>query len=1015
MLGPANDLVECYEVVDSNVVSTSRSGDSVPERERPALDVPDRLPRCSIERPGESDVYLRVSGDSPVQVAMEARDLSSHRSTVVRDLVAQAAYFGVLVAMFVYNAFIFAATRRVTYLAYCSFVATFGLLQGALTGLTPFWFPKLGGGAINMIAGESVLGAVAAGMIFAFVFLDGGFRGTSKVERFGKGLLAVVLAMLVALPIASYHRVRTILPPFIVLGAGWTIVEGIRNSILGRRTAKFFLGAWSWAMAGTVLNALRVAGHVPTNAFTMYAIQIGSVIEMVLLSFALADRMKQLEAEATHHAKAAAESAEGARLATERELAQQARTNEELKRLDRIKDEFLANTSHELRTPLHGMLGLTESVLLSSTKLDLGSRERLGMVLASGRRLASLVNDILDFSKLRHQAIVLREKNVDLREAVMLALSVVMPIAGSKGITLRSEVAAESIVRADENRLQQVLTNLLGNAVKFTLQGEVVVRAENREGRIHVSVQDTGIGIPKDAQARIFESFEQADGSTSREFGGTGLGLAVTKQLVELHGGLVAVDSEPGRGSTFTFDLPRADRTEHDTREVDAPIERGSVLLRTAPHAMLASEQIAPATLVVEADTRGHLLVADDDPVNVEVLRAQLEPAGYTVSAARDGAEAVELLARLGEQVDGVLLDVMMPKMTGLEAAARMREAHPHGTLPILMLTAKSRQEDVIVGMRAGASDYIGKPFHREELLHRVDAQLQSLKTARAFRRFVPENFLGLLGVERFDALRAGIGQRHDVTILFTDVRGFTARSERLGPEGTFRFINAYLEHFEPVVRAHGGFVDKFIGDAVMAIFPGEPLAAAHAAEALQREVGRFNAADPALDPLLAIGVGAHRGPVILGTVGNADRLEVTAIGDAVNVAARLESLTKSLGAGAIVSEEVVGRGWEGARRVGALRVKGRAEPVEVFELLGCCASPDERTQKEATADRFQRGLRAYAQGDMARAKEHFAITVHEAPLDRVASLYVARCTHYLETGVPADFDGCFDERRSAD
>ena len=690
--------------------------------------------------------------------------------------------------------------------------------------------------------------------------------------------------------------------------------------------------------------------------------------------------------------------------------------NEKLARADQLKDEFLANTSHELRTPLHGMLGLTEAVLQSSTGLDSAARERLGMVVASGRRLSSLVNDILDFSKLRHQAVALREKNQDLHDAVALALSVISPMASAKGLSLRSEVALETLVRADENRVQQILTNLLGNAVKFTARGEVVVRADVHDSRVFVSVRDTGLGIPLDAQVRIFESFEQADGSTSREYGGTGLGLAVTKQLVELHGGKVTVISTPGEGSTFTFDLARADREADSTARAPADSAAAdSVILRSAspfvlgePEPISTSSGLMSVGKALAAGSAGHVLVADDDPVNIEVLRAQLEPAGYSVTSARDGAEAVAALESL-EHVDGVLLDVMMPKMTGVQAAERIRELHPHGTLPILMLTAKSRPEDVVVGMRAGASDYIGKPFHREELLQRVDAHVQSVKTARAFRRFVPEDFLGLLGVERFDALRAGIGQRREMTILFTDVRNFTTRSELLGPEAIFRFINGCLERFEPVVRRHGGFVDKFIGDAVMAIFPGDPLDAARAAEGLHREVALFNAARPDAPMPLAIGVGVHRGSVILGTVGGADRMEVTAIGDAVNVAARLESLTKGLGAGAVVSEEVLRGKTQDARRIGAVHVKGRSAPVELFELLSCCSTESERQQKAATSDGFQRGLRAYAQGDMTRARDHFASCVSEAPLDRVASLYLERSVAYAERGLATDFDGCLD------
>jgi len=250
------------------------------------------------------------------------------------------------------------------------------------------------------------------------------------------------------------------------------------------------------------------------------------------------------------------------------------------------------------------------------------------------------------------------------------------------------------------------------------------------------------------------------------------------------------------------------------------------------------------------------------------------------------------------------------------------------------------------------------------------------------------------------------MGQRHDVTVLFTDVRNFTTRSEKLGPEGTFKFINACLETFEPIVRTNGGFVDKFIGDAIMAIFPRSSADAVRAAIALQGAVAQFNEARPTQPLPLAIGVGIHRGPVVLGTVGGAERLEVTAIGDAVNVAARLEILTKTLGTGTLISEDALGSDRTNLRRVGAVRVKGRQEPVELFEVLEAVADPEERGQKAASDERLQRGLRAYAQADIARALEHFEAARAAAPRDHVIALYVERCRAFLTDGVPATFAG---------
>jgi signal transduction histidine kinase/class 3 adenylate cyclase len=1005
----STDELDVIAVKASGETVAYRAGDHVPHAAWP---IRSRLP--AFELPDHThEIFVRVAGAASHQLPLLLSSKSTWYERTARESLILAVYYGALGAMLVYNLLVWAAVGLQLYGNYVLFLAGYGgfslfyngTLYATVFGNHHWLNDRL---LVVMIA---VL--TTAALRFMLGLLDLGERRDSFARNAARlsNVLNAWAALSLVLPYSLGVRLMLALlgisVVFLMRAGVWAVKRG-------ERSGRWYVLAWSLFFGGIVANLLRHFGAVPTNPLTANLHQVGSAAEFLLLSFALADRIKQLQAEATANAELAAANARAAESASMAALAEQERANSQLQRVDKLKDEFLANTSHELRTPLHGILGLSEAVLASDPRLAPSSRERLELVVASGRRLASLVNDILDFSKLRHQEIRLREKTLELAEACRLAVTVAQPLVGNKDLKLVQEVEANVFVRADENRLQQILTNLIGNAVKFTPAGEVRLRAELREGRVFVAVIDTGIGIAESARERVFESFEQADGSTSREFGGTGLGLAVTKKLVELHGGTISVTSELGRGSTFTFDLATAEPSESAAVAPGAVVakdERGSMLLRAAPLASPSHEsQPVPDDSLVSVGKphAGTLLVADDDPVNVEVLRAQLEPEGYTVRVARDGREAVDAIAA-GDVFDGVLLDVMMPRMTGPEAATRIREDHPHGTLPILMLTAKNRAEDAVTGMRAGASDYIGKPFHREELLHRLDAHIQTVRTARAFRRFVPEDFLELLGVDRFESLVAGLGQRHEVTVLFTDVRNFTARSEKLGPEGTFRFINGCLETFEPIVRANGGFVDKFIGDAIMAIFPRSSSDAMRAAIALHAAVTQFNAARPNQQIPLAIGVGIHRGPVVLGTVGGPERLEVTAIGDAVNVAARLESLTKPLGAGTLISEDALGSERGSVRRVGAVRVKGRQAPVELFEVLAAITDSEERAQKAASDERFQRGLRSYAQADIHRALEHFEAASVAAPRDQVVALYVERCRALAASGVPATFAGDLD------
>jgi signal transduction histidine kinase len=237
----------------------------------------------------------------------------------------------------------------------------------------------------------------------------------------------------------------------------------------------------------------------------------------------------------------------------EREMA----VSQQLRQVDKLKDQFLANTSHELRTPLNGIVGLSESLLGKVNSPD--EKEDLELIISSGRRLSNLVNDILDFSRLKEHDLQLKLGPVDIHAVTDLCLRVNRHMIGNKNIELINNIAPNiAYCLADENRLQQILQNLVANAIKFTSQGRVTIDASELDGMIITSVSDTGIGIPVEKQESIFNEFEQVDGSIGREFGGTGLGLSITRYLVELHGGTIGVVSEPGKGSVFSFTTPIA-------------------------------------------------------------------------------------------------------------------------------------------------------------------------------------------------------------------------------------------------------------------------------------------------------------------------------------------------------------------------------------------------------------------------------------------------------------------------
>ncbi len=397
--------------------------------------------------------------------------------------------------------------------------------------------------------------------------------------------------------------------------------------------------------------------------------------------------------------------------------------NRELQRLDKLKDEFLANTSHELRTPLNGIIGIAESLIDGATgELGKTTKANLSMIVGSGKRLSSLVNDILDFSKLRRQTFDLKVEPVDIQKTVDIVLALSQPLVAKKEVQLINAITPDlPPTQADENRLQQIFYNLVGNALKFTERGRVEISAKVIDKHLEICVSDTGIGIAEDKLDRIFESFEQAEGSTARDYGGTGLGLAVTKQLVELHGGEIWVQSTLGVGSQFFIKLPIS-KEQLKSQPTQLPI------ITQLVSEMALSPEIAMPASAQEGQFK--ILIVDDEPVNLQVLVNHLSLQNYTLIQASSGIEALELMEEEESEPDLILLDVMMPKMSGYEVTQKIREKWKADELPILLLTAKNQIADLVMGFQSGANDYITKPVSKEELLARIDTHL-SIKQLR--------------------------------------------------------------------------------------------------------------------------------------------------------------------------------------------------------------------------------------------------------------------------------------------
>ncbi|MCJ8273590.1 MAG: ATP-binding protein [Psychrosphaera sp.] len=397
--------------------------------------------------------------------------------------------------------------------------------------------------------------------------------------------------------------------------------------------------------------------------------------------------------------------------------------NLRLKQLDKLKDEFLANTSHELRTPLNGIIGLAESLMdgIAGPQSKTGIHN-LNMIVSSGKRLSTLVNDILDFSKLKNRILILDIRPVDLHSMTEVVLALSRPLLGHKKIKLTNNInKTYPGVLADENRLMQILHNLVGNAIKFTEAGKITVEASKTAEEITISITDTGIGIDNKHFATLFDSFEQIEGDTQRTQSGTGLGLSVSKQLVELHGGTITVKSQLGQGSTFSFNLPISE----EKPQIDTLANQSVARLHQLETDETQTPQANPLT-----SEQCRILLVDDEPINRQVLNNHLSLQNYVLIEASGGKEALHTISNNGP-FDLILLDIMMPHVSGYEVCRKLRETYPANDLPVIFLTAKNQVADMVQSFAVGANDFLTKPVSKQELLTRVKTHLKFLDIHR--------------------------------------------------------------------------------------------------------------------------------------------------------------------------------------------------------------------------------------------------------------------------------------------
>lgn len=696
---PLINDIRIYTIENDEIVRLHVAGTDLPFAQR---DIKHRhfVFDLNIDPDASKTFYIVAVGSGDLHPPIIVWNKDRFIEKTQREFILLGIFCGVIIVMILYNLFLFFSLRLKSYLYYVLVISFTLLGKLSINGLafqyiwpnaprwnvisTPFW--------------------VAIACIFILIFTRSFLNTDQYSPTFKKVMYALILCntlIIVMLPINRFIAMY-----IMVIAAIATFITVLFVALVclkrGAYQARFYLLGWFIFLTGVSMTILERAVILPFNVFTEYAGQAALSIEVVLLSFALADKINIMR-----HEKELAE-----RKAQEI----QAVALKNLEKADELKDEFLAVTSHELRTPLYGIIGIAQSLLDGAAgHVSDKMKNQLAMIIISGQRLTHIVNDILDFTNLKHDTMKLEMKPIDVNSIVDIVVAVSKPLAQQKNIELINAVDASlPAARADENRLQQILYNLVDNAIKHTEEGSITITAFAEVDQLTINVTDTGQGIDEDQLELIFEPFQQGSITLSRQTSGVGIGLNITKKLVHLHGGQLNVASKLGKGTTFSVVLP----LHH---EASKPIEA----IQTLEHMLHEQPQLYHFPQQVD-DDKPRILVADDEIINLQVLVNQLSLNGYKVWTTSRGEDVLRMVDE--HDIDLLILDIMMPGMSGYEIGNSLRRSYSLIQLPILMLTAKNQLQDKLIAFEAGANDYLVKPCDKEELLSRVETLVRMKK-----------------------------------------------------------------------------------------------------------------------------------------------------------------------------------------------------------------------------------------------------------------------------------------------
>ena len=753
---PIIDKIDLYELKKDSI-KVRNAGDMLPFSHR-EMNYRNFIFTIDIPKNTEKTVYLRFETTSSMNIILKLWSANGLIEKINKDQTLRSLFLGAMLIMILFNLLLFIYIKNKNYLFFVLFASAYVLFQTTLSGLT---FQYLWPNNI-WFANNSLPFFIILTLFFIPVFTRSFLKTKIKNPKIDKFLIfmqSILYFFGIISFYLPYSIAITIATILVIVNAVSIVIVGSLCMSKKYKPAIYFMISWSFFLVANVIYSLKTFGILPNHFLMEWSISIGSVLQILLLSLALGDEINYIKNEKEKELKLRVQESEKVfdlnnkleeynknlenvinqrtkelinknlilekqknqiiiknnQLLKTKEMIEQQNTELEAKAQDLIiaknkaeeaskaKSDFLANMSHEIRTPLNGIIGYTE-IILETKSLEI-CHHQAKTILSQSEHLLGIINDILDQAKIDSGKIEIEKIPFNLNNVLEIIVSIFHLQAAEKGLFFKIDYdnTINPYLYSDPLRLRQILLNLISNAIKFTEKGEVIVKItrlteESNQQVIHFSVSDTGIGIPKEKLPSIFLNFSQVDSSTTRKYGGTGLGMSITKNLLELMGSTLDIESEVNKGTIFSFTL------KFDSCEKNSIIDQESF--------WVDSDSIVTK--------KANILLVEDYPVNQQVISQHLISSGHIVTIAENGQVALELLEE--NVYDIIFMDVQMPVMDGFEATKKIKEKKI--ATPVIALTANidtdSRNKCILSGM----DDIQAKPIRKKTLISTVEKWL---------------------------------------------------------------------------------------------------------------------------------------------------------------------------------------------------------------------------------------------------------------------------------------------------